>query len=115
MGSAYAVTGEIVFSGEAPERASAVHIRVEDVSYSDAPAKIFAEEVLRDVRISGQEPLSFSLPVGDPNPSADYSVSVHVDVDGDGKVSPGDFISVQSNPVLTYGRPNRVTVPVKRV
>jgi len=115
MGSAYAVTGEIVFSGEAPERASAVYIRVEDVSYSDAPAKVFAEEVLRDVRISGREPLSFSLPVGDPSPTDEYSVSVHVDVDGDGKISPGDFISVQSYPVLTYGRSNQVTISVRRV
>jgi len=115
MGSAHVVTGEIVFTGEAPAKVPAVYVRVEDVSYSDAPAQTIAEEVLRDVWISEKGSLSFSLSVGVSRPSADYSVRVHIDVDDDGQVSPGDFVSVQSHPVLTYGRPNRITIPVRLV
>lgn len=115
MGSAHKVQGEIVFPGEVPARAAAVYIRVEDVSYSDAPAQKIAEEVLRDVRISSDGRLAFSLPIGELRPTGDYSVRVHVDVDGDGQISPGDFISVQRHPVLTYGRPDQVTIPLRRV
>ena len=38
-----------------------------------------------------------------------------VDVDGDGKVSVGDYISMQSYPVLTFGYPREVTIEVKKV
>lgn len=115
MGSSYVVTGEIVFPGGMPPKVPAIYVRVEDVSYSDAPAQTVAEEVLRDVRIPENGSLGFSLPVGEPQPSADYSVRVHADVDGDGEISSGDFISVQRHPVLTYGQPNRVTIHLRRV
>jgi hypothetical protein len=46
---------------------------------------------------------------------AGYSVRVHVDLDGDRRVSRGDFISTESHPVLTLGRPDRVTVRVREV
>jgi hypothetical protein len=40
---------------------------------------------------------------------------VLVDLDGDGKISKGDYISMQSYPVLTFGSPSEVTIEVKQV
>ncbi|MFN8594545.1 MAG: hypothetical protein U0031_24090 [Thermomicrobiales bacterium] len=40
---------------------------------------------------------------------------VHVDRDGDGRISVGDLISTWSHPVLTFGGGTAVTVPVSVV
>ena len=42
-------------------------------------------------------------------------LEVHVDVDNDGKISVGDYINMESYPVLTYGNPNYISVKVKNV
>jgi hypothetical protein len=42
-------------------------------------------------------------------------VRVHVDLDKDGEVSVGDYISMESHPVLTYGHPDHVEVAVQKV
>jgi hypothetical protein len=49
------------------------------------------------------------------NRQAGYAISVHVDIDGDGEIGIGDYISMERYPVLTYGYPNHVTVRVKRI
>jgi hypothetical protein len=38
-----------------------------------------------------------------------------VDIDGDGKISKGDYINVVNCPVLTYGNPKQIEVEVERV
>jgi hypothetical protein len=50
-----------------------------------------------------------------PDMRARYQVRVHVDVDKDGKVSRGDYITTESYPVLTFGHPSRVRVRVRPV
>ena len=50
-----------------------------------------------------------------PDERARYAVRVHVDIDGDGQVSRGDYLNMESYPVLTYGHPSRVTVRVQEV
>lgn len=44
---------------------------------------------------------------------ATYSISVHGDVDNDGRISKGDFVTVQSYPVPTHGYPDNILVTVK--
>lgn len=77
-------------------------VRLQDTTYADAPARPLAEQVLEGVRHDrgASEELPFAL--RGPSPPAetrDASVSAHVDVDGDGRISPGDLVSQQSYPV----------------
>ena len=112
------VEGEVVFEASAPPiRGGTLYVALEDVSYADAPARVMARYVARDVDHDPQAPapLRFRLAGPPPDPRARYVVSAHVDVDGDGAVTRGDFISMQSYPVLTHGYPTVVTVEVRQV
>jgi hypothetical protein len=49
------------------------------------------------------------------SPDARTRYAVRVDVDGDGHVSRGDYVSMESYPVLTFDSPSRVTIRVRPV
>ena len=110
------VTGEVVFEkGARPFKAAAVYIRLEDNSRADAGSVVVAEQVVRDFSYKKGAGLEFKLYGEPPGEHADCNVRVHVDVDGDGEVSTGDYITMESYPVLTYGRPKHVSVTVREV
>jgi uncharacterized lipoprotein YbaY len=112
------VQGEIVIDETGNSFSGAtVHVRLEDTSRADAPARIVAEQVLEDVsHTAGAETrLPFALEATSVDEKSRYTVRAHVDVDGDGKVSRGDFLSMESYPVLTFGFPNNVSVQVKEL
>ncbi|HVG07769.1 MAG TPA: hypothetical protein VNM67_08685 [Thermoanaerobaculia bacterium] len=76
-------------------------MRLQDTTYADAPARLLAEQFLDGVRHDrrASEELPFALEGPPPPPEArNTSVSAHVDVDGDGRISPGDLVSQQSYP-----------------
>lgn len=112
------VSGEVVF-GESSEAFSGAtaYVRLEDVSRADAPSHVVAEQVIRQVDYQpGQTVrLAFELHGPIPHEQFRYIVSVHVDVDGDGQLSRGDYITMESYPVLTQGYPRRVSVRLKKV
>ncbi len=110
------VTGEVVFEADTPPFADAVvTVRLEDVSLIDAPSKVVAEQVIRNVSCSGGG-LPFELKGALPDDDrARYTVSAHVSLGGGRDVQQGDYITMQSYPVLTHGNPDRVTVQVKLV
>jgi hypothetical protein len=60
-------------------------------------------------------PIAFAVSVPPPGPGDRYAVRVLIDLDGDGRVGRGDFVSTQSHPVLAPGAPDPVVVPVQRV
>jgi uncharacterized lipoprotein YbaY len=112
------VSGEILLGSDVRSFSGAtVYVRLEDVSHADAAATLVAEQVLRGVshRARRAERLAFQLPGKSPGGQASYSLRVHVDVDGDGQISPGDYITMESYPVLTHGYPSSVSVRVHRV
>ena len=90
-----------------------VRVRLEDVSRADAPARVVAEAVVREARLAAPVPFALRAPAVDER--ARYVVRAHVDVDGDGAVGLGDYVSTQSTPVLTHGAPRRVEVIARRV
>lgn len=94
-----------------------VYVRLENVSRADVSSSTAAEKVLTEVshRAGQEEEVSFNLYGEPPDEGSDYSVRVHVDVDGDGEVSVGDYITTESYPVLTYDHPNHVDVHVEEV
>jgi uncharacterized lipoprotein YbaY len=107
------VTGEILLPAHSvlPSRAVA-YVHLLDTSLADAPSTIVAEQVIEDIagRIARGEKIRFALYGEIQNLRASYSVSVHVDLDGDGPIGAGDYINVQSYPVITFGYPNHISV-----
>jgi len=112
------VSGEIQFAEQPhlPSDAKA-YVRLSDVSMADAPSRLIAEQVLTDVaeKANSGKPIPFVLYDTIQDPQASYAISVLVDVDDDGRISRGDFINMQSYPVLTFGYPSHLTVQVKKV
>ena len=116
--SALLVQGEVHF--EQPPNlplGATAYVRLLDTSLADAPSSIVAEQVLTGIAADANagRPLLFALYGTPPNARASYTVSIWVDVDSDGRISSGDYLTMQSYPVLTYGYPNQVTVQVRRV
>jgi uncharacterized lipoprotein YbaY len=117
-GSEAIVTGAIRFPDEAPAFAGAtVHVSLLEVTRSDAPARVIVVETIAGASHTGSSggSLAFTLRAKAIEVRDRYVVRVHVDVDNDGRVSPGDFISTSSYPVLTLGHANHVIVQVHRV
>lgn len=112
------VRGEIRFAGNPhlPEGAGAI-VQLRETSMADAPSRLVAEQVLKDItsRANAGELIPFEISAEPPDQRQSYSIEVLVDVDGDGRPSRGDFINVQSYPVLSFGYPNTVTVEVKEI
>jgi uncharacterized lipoprotein YbaY len=94
-----------------------VVVRLVDTTYADAPAEVVAEYVRRDVDFDprNETGLPFELDGPEPNPRAHYTVEAHIDLDGDGTVSRGDLLTMQSYPVLTFGCARDVNILVEQV
>jgi uncharacterized lipoprotein YbaY len=114
---ATSISGTIEFQDvREPALNVTVYVRVQDASRADASASTVAEQVLRGVNIiSGAPPIPFTVDGIPQNPSARYIIRVHADVDGDGRVSRGDYVSTQSHPVNIYEERACVTVPARPV
>lgn len=100
------ISGTIEFQnvGE-PAFGVTVYVRVQDTGRADAPALTAVEEVLLGVNIvPGAPPAPFTIHGIPQNPDAHYTVRVHADVDGDGRVSRGDYVSTQSYPLPAGGQ-----------
>src|SRR5262245_60296143 len=94
-------------------RNARVYVRLEDTSRADASSRIVAEQVLSGAAFAPGAPLRFELrgQVG----SGQCNLRVHVDVDGDGQVSPGDYVSTESYPVTPSTGQQDLQVRVHRV
>jgi uncharacterized lipoprotein YbaY len=94
-----------------------VYVRLLDTSTADAPAVLVAEQVLRGATVTRDQSgrIPFELRAGPISNNKQYTVSVLVDVDASGHVTSGDYVSVQSYPVLIRGRADNVLIKVHRV
>lgn len=99
-----------------PFSGASVYIRLEDVTRIDAASIVIAEQVLRGVR-AGEDvrELDFAIHGDELEPHAHYVVRVHVDVDNDGKVGVGDYVSTASHPVTLNAFSKAITIPVHLV
>ncbi|MBW4573409.1 MAG: YbaY family lipoprotein [Tolypothrix carrinoi HA7290-LM1] len=112
------VTGEILFSEDLDSFSGAkVNVYLEDVSSLDAPSKIIAKQVIPDIshEVGTENQVKFALKSETSNKQASYSIRVHVSVHGDEQIHRGDYITMESYPVLTFGYPNQVSVRVREV
>lgn len=108
------VRGTITFAREFPASPNGrLYVRLLDVTMADAPARMVSEQVL-DLP-AGPGPAAFELRAPEIDEHASYIVMAHADLDADGAVSRGDFITTQSYPVLSFGHPDRVQILLKPV
>ena len=93
-----------------------VYVRVEEASRADAPAAVVAQVMLRGIEVAAAAlPLRFELHDIQTVPSGRYVVRAHADVDGDGRITRGDYISTQSYPVLTGAAADVVKIVLHEV
>lgn len=106
------VTVHLVFPEPGLEQSYRAHILVEDISLADAAAVPVGEY---DGELTPTTTQTVQVPVSSLDPTASYSVRVHVDSTGTGTVTTGDYLSTQSHPVLTHGHGDEVTVPLQQL
>ena len=112
------VKGKIVFEDVArPFTDATMYVRLERITAADIASEVVADCVERDLAFdpTTSSDLSFAIAGNSPDPQASYAIRVHIDIDGDGEVSQGDFISMQSYPVITFGHPREVSILVRQV
>jgi uncharacterized lipoprotein YbaY len=112
------VTGSILLSQELSSFSGATAtVYLEDVSLVDAPAQIITKQVIPNVshKMGTENKIEFALFAEIPNPRARYSIRVQVTLHDDQSIHRGDYITMESYPVLTFGYPNRVSVLVQEV
>jgi len=112
------VTGQVVFE-EAPSELDALMIvKLELVSLADAPSAVVAT-FERRIHDEDLVHLPFELELEtEVNPQALYTVSAHISLhpaDNPTEIRRGDYITMESYPVVTQGNPNDVKVMVKQI
>jgi uncharacterized lipoprotein YbaY len=113
-----AVRGRIALPPEIPaEKARAVVVQVEDVSRMDAPSEVLAQQRFENVDLEegGELPFEVQVPADLVDQRRRYSMRVHVDVNGTGNVTKGDYVSTASYPVLTEGDDDFLVITARRV
>ena len=118
MSSQFLLKGEITFAKTGTSFSGATaYIRLEDVSQADAASKTIAEQIVENIshQQGGEEKIQVSLQSQTLDERASYVVSVHIDVDGDRQVSTGDYINMESYPILTVEHSSQISVCVQQV
>lgn len=107
------MTLKITIVADAPlPPGSSVTVEVRDTSLADAPA-IVLRRVTVDVPKAGRT-MKVTVPITLATVPDGTTVWAHVDADRDGRVSKGDYVSVESYPV-TLASVQSLTVRVKKV
>ncbi len=86
-------------------------VQVQDSSLADAPARVLGEQ---RGSVGGSDGPLARIDVQVPATAQRMTVWAHIDVDRDGRVSKGDYITVQSYPVPDAPHPT-LSVIVKKV
>lgn len=108
------LTVELLASGaDKPPDGSRVVVQVRDTALQDAPALLLGEARGEVTNPHAGCLAAIEIALDAPEHGVQPNVWAHVDVDGDGAVSRGDYITMQSYPAR--GGKTRMQVVVKRV
>src|SRR5712671_6130340 len=105
------VTADVVLGADLPSFSGAtLRARLEDVTYADRPATALDERVVRDVahRAGAEQRVHVVFDASGADPSAHYTVAAHLARHDGEDIRPGDYLTVESYPVLTSGHPSRI-------
>jgi hypothetical protein len=96
---------------ERPPPGTPLHVEIRDTTYADTLAPLVSEASGTVEAGDGARLGALQLDVA-PDAPSDLTVFAHVDVDQDGKVSTGDFITTAAYPLVVSdaGSPTRVVV-----
>lgn len=103
---------------ERPPAGVPLRVEVRDTSLEDTEAPLVAENWARVARAQSTwlQTVELEFPEAGLDPRTRLSVFVHVDVDSDGRMSKGDFITTQSYPVPHHrDRESHIRVSVTQI
>ena len=111
------IRGAIKFKGPITDISGAVvSVRLVDVSRADAVACTLSEyRVSLSYKTNTSTKIPFELDVNIIDTIGNYTIMVHIDLNGDGKVCIGDYITMQSFPVYRDSLSDYYLVEVCRV
>jgi len=112
------IKGELQFEDRVVSFTNATMcVYLENVSVADASSEIAGYYERKNVNFPNDKSktLSFEISGRDLDEHENYAVRVHIDIDRDGNVSKGDFINMQSYPVVTFGHPRQISILVRQV
>lgn len=111
------IEGSITIDGlEGPVPISGLNVRLQDVSRADASSQTVAEVAIGEAEFSPGQSVRFSVDVpGELDVGASYVLSAHADLDGSGDISVGDYITMESNPVVVDGSQGSVDLVLRLV
>lgn len=99
--------------------AASIRVRIEDVSRADAAARLLGEMVIAaisDAEVEGRRvPFEIEFDERAAGDRAVLTIRAHVDVDADGKVGPGDFVTTEHIAVPHDTATIPLLVPVRRI
>jgi uncharacterized lipoprotein YbaY len=102
--------------GEATHRirGGILHIRLLDVSRADAPAVVIAETTIPGVTIEeGDATIMFDLEIPELEAQSSYALEAHLDADGSGETSVGDYRTMEH--IGVTGDETGISVPIRPV
>jgi uncharacterized lipoprotein YbaY len=112
------IQGTIIFDEPVESFSNAtIYLKVEDVSLQDVSSIVVAEDIIVSVSQNAGDihPVSYSINYPQLEERMTYSLSAHVDVDGDGSLSNGDYYSTWHNPVPTESGVHELDVHVEMI
>ena len=118
MRSDSTVKGRIIIDSNSKSFSGAtIFIRLKDASFADTYSKLISEQIINNVNYDtkSSNQYYFELAAENLDDNAYYIIQVHIDVDGNGIVNSGDFINMETNPVINRGFPKDVIIHVKQL
>jgi hypothetical protein len=111
---------EVVVEGQdRPPAGAPLRLEVRDTTMADTEAPLIAEtrSSVAGEQSSWLQNVELEVPDASVDPRGRLTAFAHVDVDGDGALSPGDFITTRSYAVPSEapGAEARIQVAVKRI
>ncbi len=111
------ITGRLVF--DRPRRLPPecrIRVEVIDARWADAPHRVIAAAQIDPAGLPEEvEFIPFRLAAALPAAGPPCLITAHVDVDGDGRVSRGDLITMESYPIVSSADTIDTTVRVRTV